>query len=138
MTDDNTAPPPPEAPSPIDGKRRAAAVLEVLAGVRSPQEAAQQLGLCLPSYYQLEARALQGLVDACGPRKRGRAPSGTPAEADRLRAESLRQQSLIRSMQKTLGLEVPESEDQSGRKRHRRPVVRALRAAHKLRDTSAS
>src|SRR5436190_1278627 len=43
----------------------AACVLEVLAGVRTPAEAAGELGVSLPRYYQLEQRALQGLVQGC-------------------------------------------------------------------------
>jgi len=35
-------------------KRLAAAILEVLAGARTPTEAAQTLELSLPRYYQLE------------------------------------------------------------------------------------
>lgn len=57
-------------------RRRAAAVLEVLGGAKSPFEAAEVLGIALPSYYLLEARALEGLVSACEPKRRGRAVAG--------------------------------------------------------------
>ena len=55
-----------------DARRLAAALLEVLAGVRTPTEAAQQLAISLTRYDIDEGRALQGLVAACEPRPRGR------------------------------------------------------------------
>src|SRR5580765_9107296 len=59
-----------------EAKRLAAAILEVLAGARTPTEAATALGLSVPRYYQVEAQALRGLLQACEPRPqgRGRAP----------------------------------------------------------------
>ena len=41
-------------------KQVAAAILEVLAGARTPQQAADALAVSLPRYYQLESRALRG------------------------------------------------------------------------------
>src|SRR5262249_23557609 len=58
-----------------EARQRAAAILEVLAGARTPAQAAEALGLSLPRYYQLENVALQGLVGACEPVSRGRARS---------------------------------------------------------------
>jgi len=52
-------------------KRLAAAILEVLAGVRSPADAAKTLEISLPRYYLLEQRALAGLLAACEPRAKG-------------------------------------------------------------------
>ena len=48
-------------------ERRAAVILEVLAGVRTVAEAAQVLGICANHYYLLERKALAGLVAAPGP-----------------------------------------------------------------------
>ncbi len=56
-------------------KRLAAAILEVLAGVRTPQQAAEALQMSLPRYYQLEARGLHGLLEACVPKPKGRQPN---------------------------------------------------------------
>src|SRR5690348_2199749 len=76
-----------------DARRLAAAILEVLAGARTPAEAATALGLSLPRYYQLEAQALRGLLAACAPRPHGRQPSAEGEvralrqEAERLRRE---------------------------------------------------
>ena len=55
-------------------RRLAAVILDVLAGSRTPPQAAEALGVSLPRYYQLEARALGGLVAACESRPRGRQP----------------------------------------------------------------
>ena len=67
-------------PQPVsrEAQRVAAAILEVLAGVRTPTEAAAAVGLSVPRYYLWEQRALEGLVRACEPRPRAREPaSGT-------------------------------------------------------------
>jgi hypothetical protein len=47
------------------------AILEVLAGLRTPAEAAQSLQISLPRYYVLETRALEGLVAGCEPKPLG-------------------------------------------------------------------
>jgi hypothetical protein len=118
-------------------RRRAAVVLEVLGGAKSPSEAAEDLGIALPSYYVLEARALEGLVDACLPRARGRGPgraqgsSALQRENERLRRELARSQALHRAVQRAAGVPVKDAEKGGGRKR-RRPHARALRAAKSL------
>src|SRR5262245_62256655 len=71
------APEPAPAASPFpeaspEARRLAAAILEVLAGTQLPSEAARGLGLSLARYYQLELRAVAGLVAACEGRRRGR------------------------------------------------------------------
>src|SRR5947209_7172362 len=53
-------------------RQLAASVLEVLAGSQTPLEVARGLGLSLARYYQLERRALAGLVAACESRRGGR------------------------------------------------------------------
>ena len=49
----------------LEAKRLATAILEVLAGMRTPGQAAQALGMSVMRYYQVEARGVQGLVSAC-------------------------------------------------------------------------
>jgi hypothetical protein len=142
------------APTPRGGassqaRRQAAAILEVLAGVRRPSEAAQVLGTSLPRYYQLEQRALAGLVSACEPAPRGprqdhaRQLAKMEREKQRLQRECDRQQALFRVAQRSLGLTPPATrppgkdpaaaEGAAGkRRRNRRPVIRALRAARAL------
>jgi len=143
------------APTPRGGaseqaRRQAAAILEVLAGVRRPSEAAQALGTSLPRYYQLEQRALVGLVSACEPAPRGprqdqnRQLAKLERERQRLQRECDRQQALVRVAQRSLGLAPPAAKPPGKdptaaadgtagkRRRNRRPAVRALKAARAL------
>jgi hypothetical protein len=141
------------APTPRGGaseqaRRQAAAILEVLAGVRRPSEAAQALGTSLPRYYQLEQRALVGLVSACEPAPRGprhnhaRQLAKLEREKQRLQRECDRHQALVRVAQRSLGLTLPAAkppgkvkaaEGAAGKgRRNRRAAVRALRAARAL------
>jgi len=132
-----------------DARRRAAAVLEVLAGVRTPAEAAAVVGVTLPRYYLIEQRAIGALVTSCEPAPRGRQMTdqrriaALEREIVRLKRESARHQALARAAQRTLGLPplVPPKQDgKSGEKavnsgksrRKRRPTVRALRLAKEL------
>jgi hypothetical protein len=93
-----------------EARRQAAAILEVLAGVRAPAEVAQQLAISLTRYYIIEGRALHGLVAACEPRPRGkvRTAEGELAalrrECEQLRRQAARQQALLRVTERTLGL----------------------------------
>lgn len=132
-----------------DANRLAISILEVLAGMRTPQEAATALAISLPRYYQLETRAVEGLVAACEPKPLGKQPSveGQVARLQRqlqqAQRECARQQALVRLSQRTLGLAAAPSQapdakkkpprDAKGR-RQRRPAARALKAAQVLRD----
>ena len=53
-------------------RRAAAAVLEVMAGMKSPQDVSQALGINVNRYYVLETRALSAMVKALEPLPRGR------------------------------------------------------------------
>ena len=123
-----------------DAKRLAAVILDVLAGSRTPSQAAEGLGLSLPRYYQLEARGLGGLLEACEPRPRGRQVVAVAAEEtlrrdnDRLRRELSRQQSLVRLTQRTVGVAPPPPVKVTGKRKPRRPTVRAMRRAEELRE----
>ena len=120
-------------------RRLAAAILEVLAGARTPTQAAQALQLTVPRYYQLEAQALRGLLDACEPKPRGRVRSvdtelaALRKEIQRLQRELTRQQSLARAAQRTIGLAPPTSTPSTkGKKPRKRRVARALAVAQRL------
>ena len=54
-------------------RKTAAVVLEVMAGTIKPSDAADVLGITTVSYYNLEARALQGMVRACETLRKARA-----------------------------------------------------------------
>ncbi|HKB36160.1 MAG TPA: transposase family protein [Gemmataceae bacterium] len=124
-----------------EAKRLAAVILEVLAGLRTPAQAAEALGLSLPRYHQLESRGLRGLLEACEPRPRGRQPDPTAdvaalrRENERLQRELTRQQSLVRLSQRTVGLPPPAAPTakKSGKKPRRR-MARALTVAARLRE----
>jgi hypothetical protein len=129
----------------------AAAILEVLAGARTPGEAAQALGLSLPRYYQVETRALNGLLAACEARPKGRQPNpanealGLRQEDERLRREITRHQALVRASQRAIGLPSSPSppaktgkpaaggsNGASAKKTRRRRMARALSVAQRL------
>jgi hypothetical protein len=133
-----------------DAKRLAAVVLEVFAGLRTPQQGAEALAMSLGGYYQLEARAMQGLLEACEPKPKGRQPNPDREmavimrENERLRRDLGRQQSLVRVTQRTIGLNPPPPPPKttgkaSGKKtRKRKPVVRALALAARLQQEAAA
>jgi hypothetical protein len=127
-----------------DTRRQAAAILEVLAGVRTPTEAAEALGMSLPRYYQVESRALRGLVAACAPRPKGRqqsvasAVAGQKREIERWRREAGRQQALARAAQRAVGLSPPVPAKATGKRIRRRRVARALSVAATLRREDAA
>lgn len=126
-----------------DARRVAAVILEVLAGQRTPMDAASVLGISQPRYYALESRALEGLVMACESRARGRRPSlereavRLRSEVERLQRASARSQALLRLSQRVVGVAPPAAGKADGKRRPRRPVARALKAASKLK-TAAS
>ena len=119
-----------------NARRLAAAILEVLGGARLPSDAATALGISIPRYYQLESRALNGLLQACEPRPKGRVRSmetelvAAQRQIAVLQRECSRQQALVRLAQRTVGLTAaqPPKPGPKGRKR-RKPTVRALKAA---------
>lgn len=131
-------------------RRQAAVILEVLAGVLRPAEAAEVLSTSLPRYYLLERRALTALLAACEPLPRGprldlaRQLTSLERENRRLRRECDRQQALVRVAERTLGLTRPsmpkgaKGKPNTGvqgksRRRQRRPTVRALKMAQTLK-----
>lgn len=91
-------------------KQIAVAVLETLSGELGTTEAAEKLGVSLSRYYQLEAKALQGLLEAVEPRAKG--PQRTPekelkalrAEKKVLERELRRHQALLRAAHRSVGL----------------------------------
>lgn len=124
-----------------EARRLAAAVLEVLAGARTPTEAATALSVSLPRYYQVESRALQGLLTACEAKPKGRTRSPEREattlrqQNERLQREVTRQQALVRAAQRTMGLPPPlPPAAKSGKKIRKRRVARALSVAKRLQD----
>lgn len=124
-------------------------ILEVLGGLRTPTDAAKALGVSTPRYYSLEAQALAGLVAACEPKPRGR--QLTPerqiakleARIEELEQECARRQALVRLSQRTLGVAASEAsrkrpKAERGKRRKKRPTVRALKAAKQIHHDTES
>jgi hypothetical protein len=127
-----------------EAQRTAALILEVLAGGRTPTQAAEALSVSVPRYYQLEARAMRGLLAACEARPRGPGKSADKELAalrrqhERVQRELTRQQTLVRLAQRTIGLAAPPAQATKAApgKKRRRAVVRALQAAAHLQRQS--
>jgi len=135
-----------------EANRIAVAILEVLAGLRTPAEAAQALQISVPRYYVLETRALEGMVAGCEPKPLGKQPTpetriaALEKELQQVRHQCDRQQALVRVAQRTMGLSLPaarsgkqkaDADRAPAKRRRRRPTVRALRAAKTLRENSS-
>jgi hypothetical protein len=127
-------------PGSKEALRTGAAVLEVLAGLRSVADAAAALGCSVPRYYQVEQQALRALVAGCEPRPLGRQPSAD-AELVRLRKENARlakecqrQQALVRLARQAAGLAAPAPPSKpEGKKRRPRKAARGQQAARRRR-----
>ena len=91
-------------------RRQAAAILEALAGVVRPADAARAIGVSLPRYYVLERRALEGLIRACEPVDRSHAHrpekqiERLQKDVQRLERECIRWQALARVARRIVGL----------------------------------
>jgi hypothetical protein len=130
-----------------EARRRAAAILEVLAGARSPSQAAAALSLSPMRYYFFEMRALKGLVEACNTPPKGRAltPESELAKLRkrflRLERECARYAALARMSQRAVNLAPPPplSKSSHGAKKvRRRHPPRALKLAAALQKGAAS
>lgn len=127
-----------------DARKVAAAILDVLGGMRTPGSAAEAVGVSLARYYAIESRAIEGLVKACEPRAKGRAPSSDKEVAalkkhvETLIRECDRKQALLRAAQRAVGLGATPASSLLKGKRRRKPVVRALKAAAVLRSEPAA
>lgn len=128
-------------------RRGAAAILEVWAGVRTPQQAASELGLSLPRYYQIEQRAVTAVVTSCEPQPRGPGPNlerqirALERQLATSRRDAARLQSLLRTSQRTLGLAAPPAPAAAGKgskRRPKKPTARALKYAAALHKNSSS
>ena len=125
-----------------EARRQAALILEVLGGLRGPGDAAKAMGVALPRYYVLETRALQALIKAMEPLPRGpgRNPDAEIAALQtalaRQKQELVRSQSLQRAMRSAIGISLAQPKDakpEPGKRKPKRPSVRALKAVKVLR-----
>ena len=122
-------------------RTRAAYVLEVLGGRLTPQQAADGLNITVPRYYTLEERAVRGLAAACEPLPQGPAPKPEQEIAHlskrctELENEVIRYQALSRVAHRAIGLDLKahKGKEKKGKRKKRKPVVRALRASARLK-----
>jgi hypothetical protein len=120
-------------------KKNASVILEVFAGLKGTHEAAEALGVSPNRYYQLEARALQGMIDSLEPRDRGR--QLTPErKIETLREENARQareisrlQALVRAARRTMGIPEKKKAAKKAQTRKRKPSHRGKKVVAILR-----
>jgi len=144
-----------------DAQRRAAVILEVLAGIRTAQEAAGLLKISPNSYYIVERKALSGLVAACEPAPRRGLTRDLERQVHQLeralarcQRECQRQAALVRATQRAVGLPVTPAPEAAGtnssqpkrsrkgkadrsKLRPKRQVPRGIRAARALQKAVA-
>ena len=128
-----------------DAKRKAAVILEAFAGLRTTQQASDELGIALVRYYVLETRMLQAMIDALEPRARGRKRSEDAERKQmaedntRLHREVSRLQALYRSTQRAVGIKAPpkpaaKGKSKTGKVRRTRKQSRGERVLQALRS----
>lgn len=149
--------PPPETSASPQARRTAAVLLEVLAGLRATGSAAQELGVTPMRYYQIEERAIGGLIAACEPRPSGLQPERRDAlELLKLREQMRRQtqelnqaRSVLRTTQRQLGVATAAGpivmkatkvakDGKPTKHKVRRPTVRALTMVRRLITADAT
>jgi hypothetical protein len=137
-----------------DAKRQGAVVLEVLCGLRDARDGAKAMGVSANRYYQLELRALQGLISALEPRPKGRRWTAeerlalADKEKRRLEREVGRLQALLRAAQRSLGVpafarpgkggKLADKGKARGVRRRLRSVARGLKRIEELQQAVGS
>lgn len=81
-------------------RERTAVIMKVQAGLMTPTEAAQKLGISRKTYYELEAKALSGLMQAIARGKTGRPKNAVDEEKEAMAKEikALKQQVALNQM----------------------------------------
>ncbi len=124
-------------------RKAVAAILEALSGEISTGEAAELIGVTLSRYYQLESRALTGMLQAMEPKKRGfqKTPqheiSGLRAEKQVLEKELRRHQSLLRAANRSLGFSRAGRKKAAAKKSARKRAARGKTVLKTLRESVA-
>jgi hypothetical protein len=121
-----------------EARQAVSLILEVLAGMIGPGDAARALGLSTARYYVIESRAIGAMVAACEPRGRGQVKTAAREievlrkEHARVQRECARYQALARAAQRTVGVALPRK-DKASKGKKRRPTVRGLKLARDLK-----
>ena len=131
----------------LEARRMVGVILEVMAGSMTPSDAAGAMSMSIQKYYMVESRALDGMLAACEPRKKGyvRTPEreieALKNKQASLERECARYQALARAARRAVGLSVPKKKEAQGKegkgkkgKRRRKPTVRALTLAKQLKQ----
>lgn len=129
-----------------EARRKAAAILEVLAGARKPSEAAEALGITPMRYYLLEMRAIQGLVKGCEPLRLGpkvsaeKEAQGLRKQIQALERECARYAALARVAQRAVNLLPPPLTKtvEGKRGRRRKGPVRAFKLLARVKASLES
>lgn len=127
-----------------DARKTAAVILEVLTGLVRPQDGATAVGVSVNRYYQMERRALEGMVKGCEPKPMGKRRKPEVLEAElkgrirRLENEVARHQAIARAAQKAMGI-LPPKVDPKRRKPRRLPVraVKMVKSLQKPEEAPA-
>jgi len=131
-----------------DARKQAALVLEVLGGSRTIADASAAMGVSTNRYYQIERRALDGLIAALEHRKRGRIAgedrvARLESDKRRLTLEVGRLQALLRVAHRALAISPPAKPEESklrdkGGKARRKSKARGKRVVLSLRRSAES
>ena len=78
--------------------------LSVRGGTLTAKAAAQRLGISRKTYYEWEARAFQGLLEALRPKAAGRPPQVRDPAAERLEEENRRLARQVLELEQTLSI----------------------------------
>lgn len=122
-------------------RRRVSAILDVMAGNLTPTQAAEALSISVPKYYILESKALDGMLEACKPRKPGFVRTAEQELKDlqkeyaKLERECARYRTLVRTAQRAAGFNADKGKKSAAAKskRNRKPTVRALTMAERIK-----
>jgi hypothetical protein len=124
-------------------RKLATAVLEVLAGLITPTDAGQAVGITVQRYYALEGRALQGLIAALEPKHRGRhqTPQGELAmlrsDNTTLQRQVGRLTALVRTAHRASGLADGKLSKKIPGQRTRKPSARVFKAIAVLHEEAS-
>ena len=88
----------------VDAEEFLQVFLSVRGGTLTAKAAARQLGVSRKTYYEWEARAFQGLLEALRPKAAGRPPQVRDPAAERLEEENQRLTRQVRELEQTLSI----------------------------------
>ena len=88
----------------VDAEEFLQVFLSVRGGTLTAKAAARRLGISRKTYYEWEARAFQGLLEALRPKAAGRPPQDRDPAAERLEQENRRLVRQVLELEQTLSI----------------------------------